>query len=460
MTAGIATVASPPPQERRSLRTLGAYAALEFPFSILTAPIVSVLPPLYAKEYGIELASLSFILLLLRLFDAVSDPLLGYLSDRTRSRFGPRKPWILVGVVLCLWSAWNLFIPPAEVSVYYVGVWLCGVYVGWTLLEVPYRAWSADLVTDYAERGRLSLVVRFSGNAALLLFGFLPLFFSPTNEFDFAVLRGTAMLLLVLLPIGAGLALFFVPKGSPPPPASQPDIKGLLSAFWQNRALRLWFAALTIGHLGIGTAGALFFVLFDSYLGLGPHFTLVSTTSQLIALASVPLWALLLKRIEKRTLMMIGLLGITCTLPILHFIRPGDWALPLYMLNDALWYTFLMAFEVAVLAMVGDIADEELLRSGQARAGVFCAAWAFSRKSMYGFGAALAYGITGAMGYDPAAERNSDLAVLSLQLVNGGLPALICALAALVLLGYPLSRRRHQDIRDALAERGLQGSTP
>ena len=436
--------------------SLAAYVSLEFPFTVLTAPILAVLPPLYAKEYGIELASLSVILLLLRIMDAVTDPLVGYLSDKTQTRFGPRKPWILVGAILSLWSSYHLFNPPESVDQFYIGVWLCGIYIGWTLLEVPYRAWSADITETYEDRSRLSLAVRFVGNGALMFFGFLPLIFSPTNEFDFAVLRSTSILLLIVLPIGTLLALFAAPRGRIPHASGGLNPVELWRCIRRNRALQIWLLALTIGYLGVGTAGALFFVLFDTYLGIGEHFTLISTTSQVVALASLPVWAWLIGRFEKRTVMVTGLAGIACTLPILHFIEPGPYALPLYMLNDALWYTFLMGFEVAVLAMMGDVADAELDRSGDGRAGLFSAAWAFSRKAMYGVGAAMAYAITGAFGYDPSAETNTDLAVLSLKTVNGGLPALICAIGAIIALAYPLSRLRHRDMQVRLAANETQ----
>lgn len=438
-------------EPRQSSRALVAYASLEFPFTVLTAPIVSVLPPLYAKTYGIELASLSVILLLLRVVDAVTDPVTGVLSDRTFTRFGPRKPWILVGSVLSLWSSYHLFNPPESPDRFYVGVWLCGIYIGWTLLEVPYRAWSAELTSSYRDRSRLALMVRFSGSTALLAFGFLPLLFSPTNEFDFAVLKSTSNILLLILPLGTLWALFSAPVGEPKKSAGSLQPKALWECLRDNRSLRVWLVALTIGYLGIGTAGALFFVLFDTYLGIGHHFTLISTTSQLVALASLPVWGWVITRYEKKTVFCTGLFGIACTLPILHFIEPGSYALPLYMLNDALWYTFLMGFEVAVLAMVGDIADEEQHRSGASRAGLFCAAWAFSRKAVYGIGAAMAYAITGAAGYDPAAATNSEFAVFSLQFVNGALPAALCALGAWYGLSYPLSRARHAKIKAAIA---------
>ncbi len=441
-----ATPLDAPHRLKRS--TALGYATLEFPFAILVAPVVAVLPPLYAKEYGVTLGSLSLILLILRVLDAATDPIVGILSDRTTGRFGPRKPWIVAGAVLSTWCAWNLFVPPDNPGVFHVGIWLAGLYLGWTLLEVPYRAWSAELASDYDDRGFLSMAVRVSGSLALLLFGFLPLIFSPTDEFDFQVLEATAMVLLVLMPI-ATLIILMVPAGAAVP-TERLDVRAIMQSVRANRALAIWIVTLGIGYLGVGTAGALFFVLFDSHLQLGPHFTLVSTTSQIVALASVPFWGWLLTRYEKRTVMAAGMAGIAMTLPILHFIRPGDAALPLYMLNDALWYSFLMGFEIAILAMVGDLADSEQDRCGDGNAGLISATMAFLRKAMYGLGAAIAYGLTGTAGYDPASKENSAAAVFALQSVNGALPALLCAAAALVAWRYPLNRARHADIRARL----------
>ncbi|MFN4352991.1 MAG: MFS transporter, partial [Hylemonella sp.] len=171
------------------------------------------------------------------------------------------------------------FNPPESADRFYIGVWLCGIYIGWTLLEVPYRAWSADITSTYEERSRLSLALRFIGNAALMAFGFLPLIYSPTNEFDFAVLRSTSQVLLVLLPLGTLWALLAAPVGRAPEVAGGLNPVELWRCLTGNRALQIWLLALTIGYLGIGTAGALFFVLFDTYLGIGEHFTLISTTS-------------------------------------------------------------------------------------------------------------------------------------------------------------------------------------
>ncbi len=434
-----------------SRRQIGAYAALEFPFTLLTAPILAVLPPLYAKEHGIGLASLSLVLLLLRVTDAATDPLVGIWSDRTITRWGARKPFILAGAALATWCAWSLFVPPEDPGVFHIGVWLCGLYLGWTLIEVPYRAWSADMAPDYDDRARVALAVRVVGSVALLAFGFLPLIFSPTNEFDFAVLKTTATILLVAMPVATVITLM-APTGAPAATSSPLRLTLLADCVRANPALRIWLITLAIGYLGIGTAGALFFVLFDTYLGIGRHFTLISTTSQLVALASVPLWAFIITRFEKRTVLVIGLAGIAATLPILHFIRPGPMALPIYMLNDALWYSFLMAFEIAIFAMIGDLADSEQARAGDGRAGLIAASMAFLRKAMYGLGAAIAYGITGLAGYDPAAESNTDLAIFSLQSVNGMLPAVLCGVAALVALRYPLTRARQQAIASQLAD--------
>ncbi len=133
-----------------------AYAAPILPLAIVQAPALSVLPSIYAKEAGVGMAALGTVLFLTRLFDAVIDPSIGYLSDGTRSRWGPRKLWIALGAVIVAIGCWFWFRPSAGTGLGYFLFWSLVVYLGWSLLEVPHSAWLADLSDDYDERSRLS----------------------------------------------------------------------------------------------------------------------------------------------------------------------------------------------------------------------------------------------------------------------------------------------------------------
>src|SRR5438105_8876884 len=98
-----------PAAPRRPMRALLAYVLPTVAAGTVMAPVAAILPSLYAKYAGVSLAALGTLFAALRIWDALSDPLIGYWSDRTRSlRFG-RKPFVIAGALITGVSVWFLF---------------------------------------------------------------------------------------------------------------------------------------------------------------------------------------------------------------------------------------------------------------------------------------------------------------------------------------------------------------
>ena len=91
---------------------------------------------------------MSLVIFVARLSDAFTDPLIGILSDRTRTRFGRRKPWIVGGIPLLLLTLYMLFQPPPAPTIWYFGTWIVLLYLAYTIVALPYYAWGAELSPD------------------------------------------------------------------------------------------------------------------------------------------------------------------------------------------------------------------------------------------------------------------------------------------------------------------------
>ena len=158
----------PTTTERKSLSTyqLASYGAPSVPLSMVALPLAVYLTPVYADSagFGLSLAFVGLMLALSRVFDGITDPIIGFMSDRIRTRWGRRKPFILIGMPIFMLGVWLLWIPPIEFrEVTWLGMtfntgypYLLGVlvimYVGATIKDVPYSAWGAELAQGYNER--------------------------------------------------------------------------------------------------------------------------------------------------------------------------------------------------------------------------------------------------------------------------------------------------------------------
>ena len=118
---------------RHPSRAILAYVLPTVAAGTAVAPVTAILPSLYAKYTHVTLAALGTLFVVLRIVDAVSDPLVGYWSDRTRSvRFG-RKPWVIAGALVCSISVWFLFRIPPAAGIAYLATWSLLFYFGYTV---------------------------------------------------------------------------------------------------------------------------------------------------------------------------------------------------------------------------------------------------------------------------------------------------------------------------------------
>src|SRR5277367_3300942 len=118
---------------RLSLFHLFAYVFPAVPLAALGMPIVVHLPQFYAsREMGLSLGATGAVFMLMRILDVFIDPMMGYWSDRWRTRWGRRRPLVLIGAPLLGLGIWMTFVPGGPVSIYHLGFWLFVMYFAWS----------------------------------------------------------------------------------------------------------------------------------------------------------------------------------------------------------------------------------------------------------------------------------------------------------------------------------------
>ena len=146
------------------------YALPAMAAAVPTIPAYVLLPSYYGDDLGLGLGVTGGVLLLVRVIDMLTDPLIGWLSDRSSMR----KIWVGFGAIIAGIGLWYLFTPSQAPSAAYLFIWASVLFLGWTLFQVPYLAWGADLSGDYKKRTALTALREGAGLIGIVLAGGIP----------------------------------------------------------------------------------------------------------------------------------------------------------------------------------------------------------------------------------------------------------------------------------------------
>jgi len=152
---------------------LAAFSTLSMAVCAMQVPLGVYVPAILAQYYGLPLTVLGVIFLVAKSWGVLADPLVGVLSDRTRNRFGRRRSWILAGGGVFGLATLLLFFPVTRLTPAYLGVVLFVFFLGWSMIQIPYFAWSGEVSAEYHERTRVATYQMVSGSIALPLVAWL-----------------------------------------------------------------------------------------------------------------------------------------------------------------------------------------------------------------------------------------------------------------------------------------------
>jgi len=421
---------------------------------MLMMMLVVYLAPFYASEMGMELAAVGVIFFFARLWDAVIDPVVGNLSDLTRSRFGRRKPWIAAGTPLLMVTLYFFLQPPEGVTVTYLAVSAVLFYIAITIVQIPYLSWGAELSRDYIERIRINGYRETGTMIGILLLASIPLFFlRGTDPTVSDIVRVFTWVVLALLPLCVIPALLIAPQGTSLPSQRLTLLKALYALRVNKPFLRLMLASLFIwtgGH--IYNSSSLFMI--KDALGFSPTLFLWFMVVQfVVALVMMPLVMKIGARLGKhRTLLFVGM----AFFPILWLfllVEPQNLVqvLVIYSLKGAVT----AAIWIMPPALVADSIEHGMLEGAGDDTALYMSLYFFIQKLAAAIGVGAALPIAAMLGFNPQ-EIGPDTTFGGIKFVAVVLPSIIALPAVFLLFNYPIDEKRHAEIRRELQERGIE----
>lgn len=432
---------------------LAAFAGPAAPLLALTLPTVMFLPPYFIEHIGLEEAVVGGLFFAARLFDIVLDPTLGTLQDRTETRWGRRRIWLVGATPFLMAAIWLVFIGLQKgASAPLAGASIFAMYFVFAMMMVAHLGWSGEIIPTYRGRTRALGAVQtasLAGQTLMLVIAAVAAAGAVGGGNAIAV-NAMGWTLIVMLPLTVALACLGARERRTPP---QPHLglrQALATVLANPVARRVLLPDLLLG-VGQGISGGLFLFYFQYVLGFTHEAQTLAAVYFVAGLLGVPIWWTLAQRLGKHRALQAALLYTAATTCLLLVLPPGAFALAIvFMLAAGLAQGGCILLTRSLMA---DVVDDDEVRTGSRRSGLYFGLLLMTSKVGLAAGP-LTFVVLQMVGF--AAKNgagNPPQALAALSTLFIGAPILLTILAALSLRKYPLDEKRQAELHAAIEAR-------
>lgn len=446
--------------ERLSNTALVGYGLSDAPVIYAYVLILVMYMKYAAVELGVSTAVIGTIFVIAKGWDAVTDPLVGALSDRTKSRFGRRRPWLLAGAPLLAIFGVMVWAPPADLSdnalTLWIGISVVGFYTAYTIFEVPHMSLGAELSLQAGERNRI-----FGVRQALRIVGM----FAGAGIGSAIIAEGSeatrtmawVLAVVTVVLIFGGVSLL-------PPERAEFRGRGATNPFRalrdvvSNRHARLLLLVMFIDAIGVGGIGSLTPFVVDYVVGREDLIPYLLASNMAAGFVSIPIWIRLARHYEKRKLMLVSMVGSAFGYGSIMLVGEGDW---LIVLGSSILAGASGACpNILGYTLKSEIVDCDEHRTGERKEGAYFAGWSFVTKLAAGIMIGLVGWALALAGFDGEAEKQTAVVNQTMLVLMGGLPLVCYLIGAVVFSRFELTEAEHARIRAELDTRNAAAGAP
>jgi GPH family glycoside/pentoside/hexuronide:cation symporter len=445
--------------DKLSLGTKIRYGVADMGFALISAAQQFFLLFYYTDVAGINPALAGAALMVAKLtWDAINDPLFGYLSDRTRSRFGRRRIYILIGAVpmgfatLIMFSLPKGLSGPAAFFAVLLSFWLIDTFQ--TMANVPYSALTPELTRDYSERASLTSI-----RMAFSVFGYI--LGAASTKILAGVFQGAGLNLqqawsatgavfgVITMTVVLITALTVKEKTElAGEPSKIPAVKAVFTCF-KNKPFNILMIAFILSSFSFTVLTALTPYFIQYQLGMGDQVSFVLLAMLLtIGIFLIPAkWVM--DRINKGPTYALGL-AIASLAIICSFFLPHAPTSLMYVIAVIAGIGFSTQF-VCPWSMLPDVVEHDEKMTGERREGIYYGLWNFLSKFTGALGVAVSGWALTLYGYVPNVEQTAH-ALLGIRLFFAIVPAAVILISLPFLIWYPITRKSHTALVKELAD--------
>jgi len=444
-----------PGTEKLPLSTKIVYGVGNLGFTLLISAVGFFLLIFYTDVALIPPALASTALLVGKVWDIVNDPLFGWMSDRTKSKHGRRRVYLIYGAIPLALVTFALWAVPRGLSPTAAFVWIVVSYALFdtlfTITNVPFNALTAELTPDYDERTSLTAVASIGAVVGYLLGSILPPMIAGGFEDSSAGYMALGAVSGVIVGVCVALVAWRVrePKQDERLTAGLPIMRSIRETF-TNKPFVLLLTAFGVVRLAftLMQASVAYFITYQ--LGDPSRLTMILALLMGTVGLFVFFWKWVSDRTSKSRAYAFGLVLMAIAAGASYFVGPGQFGL-MSALVVVIGFG-LSSHWVAPYAMVPDVIEHDQAATGQRREGMYYGVYGLTDKIMRTLGVFIV-GITlDLFGYIPNVEQSAE-ALQGIRLIFGPIPAVLLLMVFPLLMRYPIDRDSHKRLRQELSER-------
>ncbi len=433
------------------------YGSGDLGFSLTSTIVVAYFAIFLTDVVGVRPAIAAIAIFLGRSWDYINDPLFGYISDRTRTRWGRRRPYLLFGPIpFAIVFALMWWKPPIQGDIA-LAIYYAIVYVFYdaaaTMIYMPYFALTPELTSNYDERTSITSVRAFFSIVGSLIAFIIPVMiiggFSPIHA-------SNVLLMGIIFGILSAIPLYLVFFGTRERPEfmnqKQPGLWESVRASLQNRpfifsAIIYLFTWVTIDILET------FLIYFIKHVvNRESSSDLIMGTIFVVAIIALPLWTWTSRRLNKRLAYIIGMAFFAVVLLVLINLTSTT-PMWLILILCTLAGIGVSAAHVIPWSIIPDAIEYGELKTGKRYEGMFYSLISISQKFASSMAIPLALVILDITGYVPNSTQQPPNAILGIRILTGPIPAITLCIGIVFAILYPLGRERYTQIAQELEDR-------
>lgn len=420
---------------------------------------------IYNIELGVSPALVGLAQMLPRLWDAITDPIVGNFSDNTRSRYGRRKPYMFIGALFmgALFAA--LWLMPRGWSEYAYFIYFLTVsilfYTATTIFIVPYNAFTMELTPDYHERSRVMILIQFFMNAGMAAVPWI-YWLTQRDCFEDTIqgmrIVGTGVGLILT---ATGVICAIICKEEKYEQVKAQESVGLFKSVkmtCSNKPFLLLIMIVVVGVFGYFAVTPIFqyltiYLLFDGNTKDASFIIGMQGTVWILLVfaLSAPITMLATRIGKKNTFlfaMLLMILGSLCKIPCYHPAHPWLSLVPYVFMSPAILMVFGMAF-----SMLADICDLDEIKTNKRREGSYGAVYAWITKVGFSLAFMAAGLVLTVAGFDEQLEAQTISTINRLRFWEVVIPIVSALLTSMLIIKYPLTEEKAYQIKAELQKR-------